>query len=100
MPPKDIDGFVDWVLDQKPAMKDLEPDIRNQIKSDFVDLLGDQINAEILARMPEDKLDEFDTILSSKDGVAAQAFCQEHVPGMSEIVAQVLVDFKLKYVGA
>lgn len=80
-------------------MNDVEPEVRDQIKADFTKLLEDKINAEILTQIPEAKLDEFSAILDSGDGAAAQAFCQQQVPNSAEIVAQVLVDFKLKYVG-
>ncbi len=100
MVPKDLDEYVGWVLSQKPGLKDVEPDVLDQLKNNFISSLEDQINAAVLASMNEQQVDELEKLLDTSDPAAVKNFTQTAVPQTSEIVAEILLKFKTDYVGA
>lgn len=99
MPPKDIEEYVAWVLNQKPGFDQVDKEVQAEMKKLYVDSLQDQINAAILKAMPADKMAEFDRLLSGDNKEAVQLFCDANIPDLKEIIASVLINFKEVYVG-
>ncbi|MBW3538434.1 hypothetical protein KY386_02990 [Candidatus Parcubacteria bacterium] len=99
MAPQNLDQYVSWVLDQNPEIKDLDPEIRQQLQADYVDSLENEVNAALLAAMPKDRLPDFERLAESGTTAQIEAFCEHHIPNIKEVVAAVLVRFKINYLG-
>jgi hypothetical protein len=100
MPPKDLNEYVDWILDQKPNLQNVDAEVKEQLRHDFVGRLEDQINAAIVAEMSEAQIGEFERVLDTQNPEAIQAYCTKAVPNTADIVAEVLLRFKTQYLGA
>lgn len=100
MPPKDLEQYVDWVLGQKPELEQTDPAVKEQLKKDLVSRLEDQINVAILAALPPGEVNTFEQMLARSGKDELQKFCQDRIPNLEEVVAGVLVKFKISYLGA
>lgn len=100
MVPQDIDQYVDWILQQKPELSEVEPEVRDQLKKDLVTRLEDQINAAILDALPKADLPVFEQLVQTATPAEVSSFCEQRIPKLEGLVAAVLVRFKLAYLGA
>ncbi|MFA6397784.1 MAG: DUF5663 domain-containing protein [Candidatus Paceibacterota bacterium] len=91
------DQFIDQLIIEAGMDKGLEGDVLVQLKKDLRERLENRVNATMLSQMPEDKLDEFQKLLESKDGKATQDFCNENIPNLAELVAAEFVSFRDRY---
>lgn len=99
MPPKDLDEYIWWLMDQKPELEQTPQDIKKDLHAQLAGRLDTLINSAILAAMPPSSLEEFDSILEKNDPAATQAFCEEKIPDLNEVVAKALLRFKEDYLG-
>ncbi|MDP3795360.1 MAG: DUF5663 domain-containing protein [bacterium] len=88
--------FLERLLGEKD-LSDVDPEVRAQMKNDLRERLEDRINAAILAKMPTDKLEEFERLLENTDPGEVQSFCQTHVPNLPEVVAEAMLGFRQTY---
>jgi hypothetical protein len=100
MAPKDLDQYVGWVLSQKPELEQVDPEVLKQLRQDLVVRLEDQINAAILAAMPPEQVPFLQQLLERSGQAEVEKFCRRYIPDLSELVAGVLVRFKVSYLGA
>ena len=91
-----IDAFVDKLLLEK-GTSGLSPEVMSQLKTDLADRAEDMINAEILANMPKDKLEEFEKKLDEENDEEIQKFCREHIANLDEVIASALVKLQKIY---
>ena len=91
-----LESFVEKLLIEK-GMGGLDPEVFAQLQADLADRLETLINAEILKRIPEDNLAEFDKLLDGEDEQALHNFCHVHIPNMEQMVAEVLIDARQAY---
>lgn len=94
--PEAINLFVDRLTEEK-KFENVDPEVLKQIRSDLMERVGDRINATILENMPPEKLNDFNELLDQGDDEAVQEFCQQSIPGIKEIIAQELIDFRSTY---
>ncbi len=95
---ENLEAFVNRLIEEKGfAGKDIE--IVEQIRLDLLDRVEDQINAMIMSNLPEDSLKDFQKSLESKDNDASIVFIKKHIPDLDEKVAEVLMSFKIMYLG-
>lgn len=92
-----ISKFVDELIQQK-GLTNLDKETLDQIKSDLVERLENRINAAILAKMPINKLDEFNTLLDLNDEEKTQNFVKENIPNLEELITIELVNFQKLYI--
>lgn len=91
--PKDLEQFAGQLIAEK-GLTNLDPVVRKQMQRDLVSRMEDRINAAILAAMPADRRNDFERILDSGKQQEIQAYCQQHVPNLSELVAAELLAFR------
>ncbi len=84
-------------LTEEKGLNALDKDILDQVQKDLIDRIEDRINAAILAKMPEEKLDEFNGILDTKDSHSIQEFCAKNIPDLDALVGATLMDFRQIY---
>lgn len=99
MPPKDIPSYVRWVMDQRAELKDTPEDIKKEMRIQLEDRLETLVNSALLAELPPDQLEHFDSLLAHGTEQQVQDFIDQNVPNKEEVVARVLVGFRNEYVG-
>jgi hypothetical protein len=97
--PQDLDQYISWVIEQKPELKGVDSDVIAQLKSDLADRLEDQINAALVAALPKDRLGDLERLIESGTTEQIQDYCKQHIPAYEEVIAAVLVRFKVSYLG-
>lgn len=91
-----LDTFIESLVEEK-GITGVDQDVMNQIKADLRQRVEDMINAEIVARMPEYALDDFEKMLDSGSEADTQAFAQKHIPDLEEVVASTLLKIRDTY---
>lgn len=95
-----INAFVEKLIEEK-GFEDLDPEVRQQMKSDLLDRAENRINAAILENMPKEKLAEFNELLNGlNNGEEVQSFCRDNIKNLDEVIAQTLMDFRSAYLNA
>ena len=94
-----LEGFVDRLLAEKGLAGSMEEEILNQMKADLESRVEDRINAEMLAALPADRIEDFESLVDQKGSKAddIHAYLKEHVPGFDEVVANALMSFRNTY---
>ncbi len=93
---KELEQFVDRLLEEK-AMVDLDEEVLQQLKKDLFDRVEDRINAMLLAKLPADKLADFEKLLESGSDEEVQKFCSDAIPKLDEAIAAELLAFRTTY---
>lgn len=91
-----IAHFVESLL-QKKGITGLSDDVMAQMKSDLVERAENMINAEILAHMPKDSMEEFEKKLDEGNTEETQVFCKKNIPNLDEVTAGALVKLQQIY---
>lgn len=100
MPPRDLPQFVDWVIEQKPELRDTDPAVKRELHDQLLERVEQLINMALLANMPKEELPAFEKLLDEGSQPQIEEFVETRVPNMKEIVAKVLVDFQEQYLGS
>jgi hypothetical protein len=93
----DLSTFVRKLADEK-GLTNLDPEVRAQVEKDLMDRVENRLNASILAHMPPNKLGEFEALIDKGDEKEIHEFTQVAIPGLSEILAQELLNFREIYI--
>lgn len=93
---KTIDDFINDMVKEK-EFENLDQGVLEQVKKDLKDQVENHINAAILSEMPEDKLEEFEKLLDTKDSATIQQFVSESIPNLDVLVASELLNFRGLY---
>lgn len=96
----EIKQSLETFADQLIAARNLEisdPDILREIREDLLDRMEIQLNAGILASIPEHALPEFDRLMEQDDTAAIHAFISRHIPNIQAKVANILLEFRNAY---
>lgn len=91
-----IQAFVERLLEEK-NLGTLDPEVMEQVRGELEMRVEDRINAVILSHIPEEKLEEFETIVDTGDEEKIQSFCQEHIPSLDVILGDELKVFRETY---
>lgn len=99
MPPKDLPSYVEWVIEQKPELRDTPADVKAELKTQLQERVENLINSALLAAMPADVVPNFERILVDGNERDIDSFISRTVPQKEEIIAQVLLQFRNDYIG-
>lgn len=94
-----LEEFVESLMREKTYwIHELDHDVYQQAKSDYIDSAENIINRELLNALPKDKVSEFKSILNDDNSdEVSQAFLAKHIDNIDEIVLNALLEFKAKY---
>ncbi len=99
----DMDGaqlraFIESIIDAKNLHA--TPEVREQLIEDMMQRALDMIDREVLAAVPDDKMDELNRLLDSgASDQDVQQYIASVVPDASRIAAKTLLRFKDAYLG-
>jgi len=96
---QDINAFVERLVEEK-GIRNVDPEVREQIKKDLTDRVEDRVNAVILEKMPPAKLEEFSTIVDRGSEADAESFCAANIPNLDQHIAVALLQFRDSYLNA
>ena len=91
-----LDEFITQLIEEK-NFENINIEVREQIRQDLMGRVEDRINAEILGNMPPEKLEEFSMLLDGADLEKIQAFCQDNISNLEEVIAYSLDGFRKTY---
>lgn len=94
----DFSKIIDTLVEEK-GFDEKDPEVISQIKADLQDRLEDKVNAMILRELPEDSLDEFNTLLDRDEEKELTSFIKKYIPDIDEKVAIELLSFRQMYLG-
>lgn len=97
-PQDTLPAFVDKLVEEK-GITGLDEEIMMQLKEDLMERIEDRINVRILERMPEEKMEEFDAVVEEGDLDKIQEFTHANIPGLDQVIAKELLDFRRTYLG-
>lgn len=85
-----IEIFVDMIISKIKAFADLDPEVKNQVKEDFINQIEDQINYRIICKIPEDKLKHFECLCDTGLSSEINAFISIYVPDLDGLIQEEL----------
>jgi hypothetical protein len=88
--------FVTRLLEEK-HLQNVDPEVLEQLKADLTDRVEDRLNMVILKNLPEEALAPFEKLLEQDNSEETQAFCQQNIPNLQEIISDELLAFRKTY---
>ncbi len=101
MEAQNIDDFIETILKDK-GITDLEPEIRDQLKSEMKTTLMNQINQAAIAKLSEEKAAELATLIDDPEFTAEKMsdFMQNSGVNLSEVAFDTMLKFREFYLSA
>lgn len=93
----DLGDFVDKLLEEKKLPSDLDKDVLFEMKNDLLKRVDNRINATILANLNEEQINVFSELLDGDDEKKIQAFLEDAIPDLAEVIASELITFRQTY---
>ena len=93
-----LEDFVGKLVEEK-GLGHLDPEVLTQLKKDLLGRLEDRVNAIVLAKMPPEKLEEFEKLVDAGNEEKIQVFCSENIPNLDQSIAAELLAFRQTYLG-
>jgi len=94
----DLEQFIEQLIKDK-GFEDKDPEVLLQIKSDLTGRLEDRIDAMVINSMNESDLPLFEKVLESGNKEEIEKFTTEHIPDLTERIANELLNFRNIYLG-
>lgn len=97
---ENVEGFIDQLIDEK-GYSDLDDDVRQELKTDMIQRLMDQIDQAAINALPEDKAielaDKLDDELFDDEKVAE--FMQNSGIDLQQVALETMLQFRMLYLG-
>lgn len=98
--PDEIKTFLELIL-QEANMTTLDDSMKQEMLSQMFERLDQHLSAVILESLPEDKVEEFIKMNEQqKPQAEIQAYLQQHIPNVQEIMANAFTEFRDMYLGS
>lgn len=94
-----LKDFARQLVKEKNFQGIEDPEIVRQLEEDLYERLEERVNAEILAALPAEKLEEFDRLLDTGSREEVSDFCEANIPNLQEVMTNALGAFRLRYLG-
>ena len=92
----DLDNYIDKLIAEK-GFDEKDEDVLDQMKADLKSRLEDRIDAMVIASLSENDLPLFEKVLDSENAEEIEKFTREHIPDISERIANELLNFRSIY---
>lgn len=96
-----IDEFIESILNDK-GITDIEPDVRDELKSDMKQRLLDQIDKAAVMQLSEEKAAELANLVEDPefDDTKMTDFMQNSGVNLTEVALDTMLKFRGFYLGA
>lgn len=93
-----IEQFLESIIDYADE-GDITPDMRQDMMAALSQQLDSALMAGALEVLPEDKLDEYEQLISSQPSAEKlQQFFSQNIPNLQDVYRLVMVEFRRQYV--
>lgn len=90
--------FVSRLVEEK-GLTDLDQEVLDQVKKDLYDRVERIINASVIESLSPEKLEFYEKLVERGEQAEIQAYAQRNIPGLNEIVAKTMLNFRDTYLG-
>lgn len=97
---ENVEGFIDQLIDEK-GYSDLDDDVRQELKTDMIQRLMDQIDQAAINALPEDKAIELADKLDDEsfDDEKVAEFMQNSGIDLQQVALETMLQFRMLYLG-
>ncbi len=99
MQSEELKKYVTQIIEQK-NLAGVEQEIKNKLIDDLTDRLQKQINRALIDSLNDDQFKEFEKLVDAEDADNISTFFADNNVPVQEITTQVLVKFRLAYLGS
>lgn len=96
---KSLISFVDRLIEEK-NFENVDKEILDEIKNDLLDKAEERINAVIIDNIPAEKLSQFEELIVNPNEEELARFCHDNIPGLDELIAKELLEFRNTYLNS
>lgn len=90
-----IEIFIDNMMKEIKWGQEIEPEVYQQIKEDYIDRIEDKIYWDLIHALSTEKAEEFSLMLDEDPSVEdVQSFYAKNIDNVDEIVLNALLGFK------
>lgn len=94
-----VSEYVDRLLEEK-GLAHVDEKVLAEMREDLQERVSERINAEMLAALPEGKVDELNQLLDgNQSNEAVREFFMANVPDVQSVLTSALVNFRSAYLG-
>lgn len=93
-----LEQFIERLIEEK-GLVHLEPEVLAEVREDLMTRVNERLNAEMVAALPEGKVDELNVLIDKDDEGAIRDFFMTNVPNVQDVFARTLMDFRSAYLG-
>lgn len=91
-----LSDFVDRLMAEK-GLSNIDEEVLAQMRKDLLERVEDRINAVVIEKIPLEKIEEFDQLLSEAPMEKVIQFCSENIKDLDQIIAAELIAFRQTY---
>ena len=97
---ENVEDFIDQLIDEK-GYSDLDDDVRQELKTDMIQRLMDQIDQAAINALPEDKAIELADKLDDEsfDDEKVAEFMQNSGIDLQQVALETMLQFRMLYLG-
>ena len=97
---ENVEDFIDQLIDEK-GYSDLDDDVRQELKTDMIQRLMDQIDQAAINALPEDKAIELADKLDDEsfDDEKVAEFMQNSGVDLQQVALETMLQFRMLYLG-
>ena len=94
-----LDQFVEQLLEEK-GLTNVDPSVLAEMREDLFARVSERINAELLAALPEGKIDALNELLDgNQSNEQVRAFFMENIANFQDVLNAAVANFRTAYLG-
>ncbi|MCR4312041.1 MAG: DUF5663 domain-containing protein [Candidatus Uhrbacteria bacterium] len=94
-----LEVFVERLLEEK-GLANVEPNVLAEMRQDLLERVGERINAEMLAALAPDKVEQLNEMLDGdQSDEQIREFFFANVPNFQEVLTTAIMNFRSAYLG-
>ncbi len=94
-----LDQFVERLLEEK-GIVNVEPSVKAEMHQDLIERVSERINAELIAALPEGKIDELNELLDgNQSDEQVREFFMTNIPNFQDVLNAAIANFRTAYLG-
>lgn len=92
-----LDQYIDNLLLER-GVTGLDKPVMDEMRNDLMTRLGARLNAEMVALLPMDKIEELNDLLDADaEPDVVKTFFTSNIPDYQNVFARTLIDFRTSY---